>query len=74
MNTENFVLTNNKLYNRKEANELFSKYLDEENTNILLDHVCEKDLAKSIISFTTQNGVLFLNLGNDGDLVAVKKN
>ena len=73
MNTENFILTNRKLYTKKKARKLFSEYLDENNLEILIDHICEKTLYEYVFSFTTQNNILLLNLGDGGDLIAVKK-
>lgn len=73
MNTTNFILTNRKLYSEKEAYKTFSKYLHKNNMKILADHICHKDLAESILSFTTQEGKLLLNLGNGEGLVQVKK-
>lgn len=74
MNTTNFILTNRELYTREDAYKTFGKYLDDDNMRILADHICHEELSYDVFSFTTQNDVLFLNLGYGGDLIAVTKN
>ncbi len=71
---ERFVLTNRKCYTPEEIVNYFSEYVKPENVRILIDHIGHPDLAESIFSFTEQNGVLFLTLGDGSDPFAVTYN
>jgi hypothetical protein len=70
---EVIVLTGSKLYTPEEAVDLFSEHISNKNMPILIDHICVPELAESVISFTEQNGVLFLNIGT-GEFISVTKN
>ena len=58
------VLTNNKVYTALEVVNLFSEYISPKNVEILVDHLTYADLSEVVESFTEQDGVLFLNVGD----------
>lgn len=69
---ERIIITNKKLYTPEEVVDEFSGYISHKNISLLIDHICVPELAECVISFTEQDGILFLNIGT-GEFVSVVK-
>lgn len=72
MNYKKFIRTERRIYTDIEVIDLFSSSVSTENIRVLIDHLCDEDLAPNIISFAEIKGKMYFNLGLE-ELIKITK-